>query len=149
MTIKPTTKFSIDGARPLKTVTHRLPKLRWSAPHTLTLMMVLAISLTSQAVNADSGYATNCQRVANGAMRVVNFHVDSANFHANSQHDYGRRQYQRTVNLVKQLERDASNLVDWCNENIHKCKQNYVSWYLSGSTLTGVDWRASCAYGQK
>ena len=104
---------------------------KWIAIAAVTLTLTLAA--THEAF-ADSGYATNCQAVADGATRRIN----TCWFHAGN--DARERQ------VCNELQQAGQALVNWCNKNINRCKQNYVSWHIEGNSVVGVDWRAQCAY---
>ena len=103
-------------------------------------LAAVAVTLTVAATHkafADSGYATDCQTVANGATRVV----EQCWFFAGD--DARERQ------ICSRLVNDGNAMIRWCNNNINRCEQNYVSWYLYGDSNVGTDWRADCAYGTR
>ena len=104
--------------------------------------VALMIAAMHKAAVADGGSTTHCQDVANGVIRVVN----QCWFFAQNENDPFVNQKRQICN---RLENDAQAMIQWCNRNIQRCKQNYVSWHLDGNTTTGTDRRINCVYGTR
>ena len=97
------------------------------------VVLTLTLGATHQSF-AGSGYATNCRAVADGATQ----RIKTCWFFA------GNNARERRV--CNELQDAGRALVNWCNTNIGRCKQNYVSWYIDGNSVVGVEWRAECVY---
>ena len=107
---------------------------------------VLTLTAPANVASADSGYATNCGPVSYGVQRNIDMCYQGANFEQDASK---RASHQATCNKMVKV---GNQLIRWCNNNINKCKQNYVAWYFNADTInTGVGhrWEASCAYGLK